>query len=118
VLVGFAEGDQARRIAALSPDARRDAVLSNFRQFFGDEAATPLAFTEANWSEEEWTRGCYGGNFGPGGWTRYGQALRQPFGRIHWAGTESAEIWMNYIDGAVRAGERAAREIVSALQAA
>jgi monoamine oxidase len=118
VIVGFAEGDQARRIAALSPDARRDVVLSDFRRFFGDEAATPLAFTEANWSEEEWTRGCYGGNFGPGGWTRYGQALRQPFGRIHWAGTESAEIWMNYIDGAVRAGERAAREIVSALQPA
>jgi monoamine oxidase len=45
-------------------------------------------------------------------WTGYGQALRKPVGRIHWAGTETSEVWNGYMDGAVRSGERAAREVL------
>ena len=29
-------------------------------------------------------------------------------GRIHWAGTEAAEKWTGYMDGAIRAGDAAA----------
>jgi monoamine oxidase len=32
-------------------------------------------------------------------------------GRIHWAGTETADYWQGYMDGAVRSGERAAAEV-------
>ena len=34
-----------------------------------------------------------------------------PSGRIHWAGTETSEVFMGYMDGAVRSGERAAAEV-------
>ena len=34
-------------------------------------------------------------------------------GCIHWAGAETAEIWNGYMDGAVRSGERAAREVLT-----
>jgi monoamine oxidase len=51
----------------------------------------------------------------PGVLLDYGTALRQPVGRIHWAGTETATIWAGYMDGAVRSGERAAREALAAL---
>jgi hypothetical protein len=44
----------------------------------------------------------------------YGAALRAPVGRIHWAGTESSTVWMGYMDGAVRSGERAAQEVLAA----
>ncbi len=47
-------------------------------------------------------------------WTGYGEALRGAVGRIHWAGTETAEAWNGYMDGAVRSGERAAREVLTA----
>jgi monoamine oxidase len=47
-------------------------------------------------------------------WTGYGEALREPVGRIHWAGTESSEVWNGYMDGAIRSGERAAREVLDA----
>jgi monoamine oxidase len=43
----------------------------------------------------------------------YGPALRDPCGRIHWAGTETSTIWAGYMDGAVRSGERAAAEVVA-----
>jgi monoamine oxidase len=48
-------------------------------------------------------------------WTEYGAALRAPVGRIHWAGTETSEGFMGYMDGAVRSGERAAAAVRSEL---
>ena len=51
-------------------------------------------------------------HFPPGILTRYGRLLRQAFGRIHWAGTETATVSHGAIDGAVRSGERAAAEIL------
>jgi monoamine oxidase len=48
-------------------------------------------------------------------WTAYGRALREPVGRLHWAGTETATVWNSYMDGAVRSGERAAVEVLAAL---
>ena len=47
--------------------------------------------------------------------TTYGRALREPVGRLHWAGTETATYWNGYMDGAVSAGERAAREVLERL---
>jgi monoamine oxidase len=52
---------------------------------------------------------------GPGVYTAVGPALRKPVGRIHWAGTETSTYWNGYMDGAVRSGERAAREVLDKL---
>ena len=60
---------------------------------------------------EAWTRGCYAGYMPPGVWSDFGSALRAPVGRMHWAGTETAEAFHGYMDGAVRSGERAAAEV-------
>jgi monoamine oxidase len=115
VLLGFLEGDEARRLGRASPDERRRAVLSSFVRYFGQRAATPAAYAEVDWQREQWSGGCYGTLFGPNVWTRYGHALRAPTGPVHWAGTETATIWSGYMDGAVRSGERAATEVLSTL---
>ena len=41
--------------------------------------------------------------------------IRKPIGRLYFAGTETASEWTGYMDGAVEAGERAAREVLYAL---
>ena len=59
----------------------------------------------------------YGGMIGhlaPGALTTYGPALREPVGRIHWAGTERATLMHGLIEGAVRSGEHAADEVLGA----
>jgi monoamine oxidase len=89
-------------------------VIGTFERLFGPRAAQPERFVERVWADEEWTRGCYGCYLPTGGWTSYGDALRAPIGRLHWAGTETATRWMGYIDGAVRSGERAAAEVLAA----
>jgi monoamine oxidase len=70
---------------------------------------------DKSWAEEVWTRGCYVGYTPPGVLLDYGEAIRAPVGRIGWAGTETATIWNGYMDGAVRSGERAAREALAEL---
>jgi monoamine oxidase len=111
VLLGFVVGDAARRLGNRGPATRRKIVLDAFARLFGSRATKPRELIEHNWSDEPWTRGCYAGYFPPGVWSSYGEALRTPVGRIHWAGTETAEVFMGYMDGAVRSGERAAREV-------
>jgi monoamine oxidase len=112
VLLGFLEGKHARRVGRLQPEERKELVLSVLVKFFGPRAADPEEYVERDWAAEEWSRGCYGGRFSTGVWTGYGQALREPVGRVHWAGTETAEVWNGYMDGAVRSGERAAHEVL------
>ena len=113
VIVGFVEGDPARDFRQLSADERRKVAMKCFVDFFGPEAANPKDYVETDWSNEEWTRGCFGSNFPTGAWTRYGDLLTKPVGRIHWAGAETSLVWMNYFEGAVRSGERAAQEILA-----
>jgi monoamine oxidase len=115
VLLGFLEGDEARSLGRASADVRRRAVLDSLARYFGPRAAKPSDYIELDWQQEQWTGGCYGTLFGPGVWTRYGHALRQPIGPIHWAGTETATTWTGYLDGAVQSGQRAAAEVLAQL---
>jgi monoamine oxidase len=109
------EGRDARIWGARSPADRRAAAIACFARYFGPRAAKPVDYVEMNWSAEPWTRGCYVGFTPPGVLTDYGRAIRAPFGRIHWAGAETADYWNGYMDGAVRSGERAAREALGDL---
>jgi monoamine oxidase len=115
VLLGFLEGDHARRAGLQRPAERRAAVLGVFARLFGDRARRSDRYIEKSWAEEEWTRGCYGCYMPPGAWTSFGEALRAPIGPIHWAGAETATIWNGYMDGAVRSGERATAEALRSL---
>lgn len=114
VLMGFIEGGDAREWARRSVEERRDAVLGCFARYFGPQALDAREYVERDWMAEELTRGCYGAHFTPGVWTAYGSALREPVGRIHWAGAECSPVWNGYMEGAVRSGEDAARAVLTA----
>jgi monoamine oxidase len=114
-LLGFVGGDEARRFAGLAAPERRRAALESFGRAFGARALSPIDYAEMDWSSEQYTRGCPLAVPPPGVLTTYGSALREPVGRIHWAGAETATYWNGYMDGAVRSGERAAREVLALL---
>jgi monoamine oxidase len=115
VLTAFSYGDEARALRRLAAPARRAALLDALVALFGPAAAGPAEFVEYDWSADPWTRGCFCGMLTPGSWRAYGPELRRPAGRVHWAGTETATRWSGYLEGAVRAGERAAAEVLAAL---
>lgn len=113
VLLAFVGGGTWRRYGLESATARRNAVLEGFAQMFGDEALHPVEFVEHDWDRERWTGGGPVAIMGPGTLTSYGAWLRRPHRLVHWAGTETSTYWTGYMDGAVRAGERAAAEVLS-----
>lgn len=115
LLLGFIEGEEARRWSQVSADTRRDAVLQAFAGFFGPEALEPIDYADKDWTSDPWTRGCYASILGPGAWTTLGQDLREAIGPIHVAGTETAIHGFGYIEGALEAGARAADEVRAVL---
>jgi monoamine oxidase len=73
---------------------------------------TPKAESAADWSRERWTRGSYL-ILGPGHLLSWGNRLGEPHGRVHFGGVERATL-KSYMEGAARAGEEVAAEIVAA----
>ncbi|XP_031553382.1 amine oxidase [flavin-containing] B-like isoform X2 [Actinia tenebrosa] len=117
VIMGIITGDQARYFCNKTQKERKQAVCEQHAKVFGcKEALNPVHYVDKDWLGDEYSGGCYVGIMPCGVMTKYGKALRCPIGRLHFAGTETATISAGYMDGAVRAGERAAREILSKLR--
>ncbi len=114
VIAGYSAGPRARALAGLGEQERRSAFLTMLTTRLGSKAVAPLEVMEQNWAEEQWTRGCSMGHFPTGVLTQYGRRLREPVGRVHWAGTETASTSYGGMDGAVRSGERVCGEILAA----
>jgi monoamine oxidase len=113
VMLGFVDGDDARRLSDLPLGERRRVALGSYVRYFGPRAAHPRLYIDQVWDRETYTGGCPVGIMPPGVMTEYGRALREPCGHIHWAGTETATVWTGYMDGAVQSGERAAAEVLA-----
>src|SRR5947209_6067916 len=115
VLVSFVCGTNARYWGARSGADLRAAILQEYAQLWGSQALSPIDYFQMFWAHEEWSRGCPVGVIPPGVLIDNGPALRTPVGGIHWAGTETSTYWNGYMEGAIRAGERAGGEAVAGL---
>lgn len=111
VILGFIAGKQAAKHKARTPEQRKQAFLAGLAPALGDEAMQATGYFELDWAAEAWTRGCPTSSTQLGAFAKYGHALRAPVAHVHWAGTETSDYWTGYMDGAVRAGERAAKEV-------
>ncbi|MCV7280025.1 flavin monoamine oxidase family protein [Mycolicibacterium flavescens] len=112
VLLGFTD---ARTFDPLPPEQRRQRALTGFSALFGDQALNPIDYLDHRWGAEGFAPGGPTAAVPPGSWTTYGRWLRKPIDGIYWAGTETADTWTGFLDGAVRSGRRAADEVHRAL---
>jgi monoamine oxidase len=112
VLCVIVEGPIARQIGKLDETERRRTILAELVGRFGDRAASPVDYLEQCWTTERYSGGGMLSHAPTGVLTEFGHALREPCGRIHWAGTESSAVMCGWVDGAVRSGERAAAEVM------
>ena len=110
VLLAFIEGRRAVELSAVGKDARREKVIASLVRFFGPKANDFLAYDDNDWTIEPYAHG-YVASMPPGTMTRFGRALREPCGRIHWAGSETSEEWAGCIEGALRSGIRVAQDV-------
>jgi monoamine oxidase len=100
------------------PDLARAAVTRVFADALQDERLLdPLEFHLQDWGQEPYTLTCVSPM--PPGFLTSGlmPALAAPIGSLIWSGTETAQIWNGYMDGAVRSGHAAALMALQSLRA-
>lgn len=97
----------------LPVEQRRELALADFATLFGADALAPIDYVGHRWGAEDFAPGGPTAAVPPGSWTDYGRWLREPVGPIHWAGTETADEWTGFLDGAVRSERRAAAEVAA-----
>ena len=115
VLTGFIEADNALLALRLTAADRTKAVVECLSLYFGHRARDYIGYEEKCWDEAPWTRGGYGSVPGPGVLTAVGTAVRDPYGHVHWAGSETATIWNGYMEGAIQSGLSSARRVLETL---
>lgn len=114
VMLGFISGAAAAEHSRRPASERRRIVLDCFARMWGEGARQATAYFEQSWADEEWSGGGPVCHVAPGALYPYGEELRRPSGRVHWAGAETSDVWCGYMDGAVRSGERAVSEVLDA----
>ena len=111
VLLAFCIANRHKEFFALSENERKRKCLEVFSTYFGETALKPEFYIDYSMKDDVWSGGCYAAFHPPKILTTYQGSLSKPEGDFHFAGTETSTIWCGYIEGAVRAGERAAKEI-------
>ena len=118
-LTCFVLANAGREWSLLPAAQRRSEVLAQVAQIYTDVDKdliyAPTEVFEQEWSKEEWSKGCPCPVTPPGVMSSVGHAIREPFGNVHFVGTETSVVWKGYMEGAVRSGERGAAEVVEAL---
>jgi monoamine oxidase len=115
-LVVFINGMHAREFSACPAEERRLAVLGQLARYFGDEALTPVEYLEHDWVSDPFTRGCPIASYGRSVLSSFGAATLLSAHEAGWgarllfASTETSDVSTGFIDGALRAGYRAASE--------
>lgn len=123
VLTCFMVSEPGRSWSQLPEEEKKSVLLKQISQLFKyDVEVVKKEFVEMvfyEWPTDEFAGwGCPCTSLPPGVLDTVGSTLRQPFGSVHFVGTETAGEWKGYMEGAVRSGERGAAEVIAQLTAA
>ena len=119
-LTCFMVGTPGGEWASLSRSEQEEKLLSQLSSLYGGDDCARRYFVEMithDWADDIWTGGgCPCPSLTPGVLDTVGpNSLRARFGNLHFAGTETAAEWKGYMEGAVRSGERAAKEVIDSV---
>jgi monoamine oxidase len=114
VLNAFAGSPAA--VTALCTDDEATTWVSRLVDIRGDLDLDEASALVTTWHDDPWARGAYSAeslSTRPGD----GETLAQPLGRLFVAGEHTAGEWSGLMEGALRSGSRAARQVLDALGA-
>ncbi|WP_370185095.1 flavin monoamine oxidase family protein [Rhodococcus wratislaviensis] len=116
ILVGFASPRRLEKFLPATPEQRARVVEAHIHHAFGVSAPNAIDYTEHLWRNEPWVSGCMSPNR-PGTILDSWHCIRRSEGRLHFAGTETSDVFNGYMEGAIRAAYRATSEVTDALAA-
>ncbi|KAK5989383.1 putative flavin-containing monoamine oxidase A-like protein [Cladobotryum mycophilum] len=117
----FVAGNPATMWHALNELEREEAIIEHLVTLVGEhsslaqKARDVQEYNYMEWTKEEYIGGAPTCALGPGMLKKYGKALRDSFGDIHFGGGETSYEWKGYLEGALLAGQRAANEVIASL---
>ncbi|XP_039625600.1 probable flavin-containing monoamine oxidase A isoform X1 [Polypterus senegalus] len=111
-IVGFISGEQAVIWSQATAEERESKVIASLTKFLGLNALFYIHYEDKDWSQEAFNGGCPVSVMAPKMLTSYYPGLRYRHDSIHFAGTETADVWCGYMDGAVQSGRRSALEVL------
>ncbi|MBN3293549.1 AOFA oxidase, partial [Polypterus senegalus] len=111
-IVGFISGEQAVIWSQATVKERESKVIASLTKFLGLNALFYIHYEDKDWSQEAFNGGCPVSVMAPKMLTSYYPGLRYRHDSIHFAGTETADVWCGYMDGAVQSGRRSALEVL------
>ncbi|CAI4213231.1 unnamed protein product [Parascedosporium putredinis] len=95
-LAVFVAGKVAAAWHELSEPAQEEAIIEHLARLVGPELATNardvVEINTVEWTKEEHIWGGPTSAMGPGMLRKYGHALREPFGRLHFAGGDRLRV--------------------------
>ncbi|CAI9717839.1 probable flavin-containing monoamine oxidase A [Octopus vulgaris] len=115
-LVGFVSVNRGTVGEEKNPEDRQVILLNILETYLGQNVRDFLEFQQKDWSTEPYNGGCFLKYLVPGSTRYFNQELREPFDRVHFAGSEAATVWCGFMNGAIQSGFRAAREVLQNLR--
>lgn len=100
----------------LAPAERVPLVVEQLRRLFGAEADDPVQYFERDWSADSYTCERLHRHIAPEPFGHRSFSTPLWDGRLSWAGTETEAVGGGHMEGAVRSGHRAARQVVASLR--
>ncbi|KAJ5573821.1 Flavin amine oxidase [Penicillium hispanicum] len=116
-LTCFVNGSIGRDWSKRAPFERKTAVLQHLYHVTGDEQALcPIDVLERQWMNEQWSQGAVCPISGPGVMSSLGEMWKASVGNVYFVGTEFANEWKGYMEGALNSGEEGAKAVREALE--
>ena len=109
ILGAYTSGRMARQISARDPLERGPFVLKMMERLHPGIRENFEGSASYSWVSDPWVLGA-AAEFKAGQLSKYYAALRQPEGRIHFAG-EHTSPWNGWMNGGLESGHRVAEEI-------
>lgn len=118
VLTCFVAGPVGKEWSEKGESERQEEVLKQLEATLGKTVREEYKeMIGHQWNDEEWSGyGCPSPSTAPGVLSAVGDELKKSAGDVHFAGTETSDVWRGYMEGAVRSGEREAKLVIAALQ--
>eukprot|EP00438_Fugacium_kawagutii_P033837 Skav235846 [mRNA] locus=scaffold1931:384241:385593:- [translate_table: standard] len=115
VLAAFVVGPKAEQICQQPLEELRKGFAKFISDSFQSLDEEIQSFHYHNWISDEDSLGAYLSTVGMGQWKNLPDGFFPKTGKVSFAGTEYAQQWRGYMEGALESGERTARAVLVAL---
>lgn len=110
ILLSFLWDGLARNLTAMTEDERINYTLEHMEKIFPGIRQYFESGVTKSWGDDPWARGC-SVYLKPGQVTSLLPYIARHEGRVHFAGTHTVPILAGWMQGALKSGIRAAREV-------